>query len=100
MGLRSLFRRKRAAAAPAQTTPGTGVVLTSQEPLSAEVLEELRDAWADLDAAASESGVKGIHACSRGGQPWQKDPAVVRTIATIIRGHLKDEPDGEFKTES
>ncbi|WP_426004875.1 hypothetical protein ACPFL9_20435 [Paenarthrobacter sp. NyZ202] len=82
MGLRSLFRRKRAAAAPARTAP---VTPTPEEPLSPEALEEIEAAWADLEEAAKESGVKGIHACSRGGQPWQKDPAAVRTIAAAIR---------------
>lgn len=83
MGLKSLFRRKPAAAAPAQTKPARTARLP-KEALSPEALKELKDAWADLEAAASESGVKGIHACSRGGQPWQKDPAAVRTIAAAI----------------
>lgn len=85
MGLKSLFRRKpAAAAAPAQNKPVT-TATSPEEPLSPEALKELKDSWADLEAAASESGVKGIHACSRGGQPWQKDPAAVRTIAAAIR---------------
>lgn len=85
MGLKSLFRRKTAAAAPALAAPVPAPAPAPEEPLSPEALDELRAAWADLEEAARESGVKGIHACSRGGQPWEKDPAAVRTIAAAIR---------------
>lgn len=84
MGLKSLFRRK-VTAATAPSAPVAAPAPTPEEPLSPEALEELRDAWADLEAAAGESGVEGIRACSRGGQPWQEDPAAVRTIAAAIR---------------
>lgn len=84
MGLKSLFRRK-ATAATAPIALVAAPAPTAEEPLSPEALEELKDAWADLEEAAKESGVKGIHACSRGGRPWQKDPAAVRTIAAAIR---------------
>lgn len=85
MGLRSLFRRNTAAAAPSSAAPVAASIPAPEQPLSPEALDELRAAWAELEEAARESGVKGIQACSRGGQPWEKDSAAVRTIAAAIR---------------
>ena len=83
-GLREIFRRKTAALAPI-SSPAAATTPIPEQPLSPEALEELRNAWAELDAATKESGVKNIHACSRSGAQWQKDPAAVRTIAAAIR---------------
>lgn len=83
MSLRSLFRRKSALAVEA--TPTAQPAPVSDEPLSPEALQELESAWAELEAAAKESGVKSVHACSRLGEPWQKDPSAVRVMAGLIR---------------
>jgi acyl-CoA reductase-like NAD-dependent aldehyde dehydrogenase len=61
-----------------------------QESLTPEQLAELKDAWAELAEAAKESAVTGFHACSRGGKPWQEDPAAVRSLAALIRSIDKD----------
>ena len=61
-----------------------------QEPPTPEELADLQNAWAELAEAAKDSGVKGFHACGRGGRPWQEDPAAVRSMAALFRG-LKEE---------
>lgn len=53
--------------------------------LSPAALEELENAWAELEAAAKESGVVKFHACSRSGQRWQDDPTSVRGVAALLR---------------
>ena len=85
--LRELFRRKPATLAP-MASLAAATAPAPEQPLSPEALEELRNAWAELDAATKESGVKNLHACSRSGAPWQNDPAAVRTIAAAIRERL------------
>ena len=84
MGLWSWFgRRKR--------TTGAGesarvvAAAPEQEPLSPEQAADLKAAWAELTEAAKESAVTGFHACSRGGKPWQEDPAAVRAVAAMLR---------------
>ena len=85
MGLWSWLGRRK-------TTTGTGasarVVAAApreQEPLSPEQVADLKAAWAELAEAAKESAVTGFHACSRGGRPWQEDPASVRSMAAMLR---------------
>lgn len=56
-----------------------------QHPLSPEQVADLSAAWAELAAAVKESRVTGFHACSRGGKPWQEDPAAVQTLAATNR---------------
>ncbi|MFC0455054.1 hypothetical protein ACFFGR_00595 [Arthrobacter liuii] len=48
-------------------------------------MADLKAAWAELAEAAKESAVTGFHACSRGGRPWQEDPASVRSMAAMLR---------------
>lgn len=48
-------------------------------------VEDLKDAWVEVEAAARESGVVHFHACSRGGQRWQDDPESVRAVAGLLR---------------
>lgn len=81
MGLKGLFRRN-AAVAPDKSPAAPPV---PAEPLPPEVSEELGKAWEELAAAAKESGVNSVQACSRSGAPWEKDPAVVRAIAATVR---------------
>jgi hypothetical protein len=83
MGLRNIFRRRRAAgtAAPA----GWVSEPEAQEPPTPEQLAELQDAWAELAKAAEGSGVTGLHACSRNGRRWEEDPAAVRGLAATLR---------------
>lgn len=54
-------------------------------PRSAAELEDLENAWAELEAAAKESAVIRFHACSRTGEQWQDDPASVRAVADLLR---------------
>lgn len=56
-------------------------------PLSQAALEDLRNAWAEVEAAAQESGVIKFHACSRSGQRWQDDSESVRAVAALLREH-------------
>lgn len=111
MSLRSLFRKRQSAATV--FVPQCGP--EQQEPKTPEQLAELVDAWAELAAAAKESGVESFHACSRNGKPWQEDPASVRGMAAILRapgeevaasdaepldegGTKMADPAGDFKT--
>lgn len=85
MGLCSLFTRHRSTD---RTTVSASVAAKNpepQEPPTPEQLADLQDAWAELAEAARGSGVKGFHACGRGGKPWQEDPAAVRSMATLFR---------------
>ena len=66
-----------------------------QEPLTPDQLAELKDAWAELAEAAKESAVTRFHACSRGGRPWQEDPAAVRSMAAMLRGFGKEDAAAE-----
>lgn len=91
MGLKSLFRRKTAAAAPTPAAPIASPAPAPEEPLSPEALAELKEAWDELTAAAKEAGVKSFHACTRSGEPWQTNLASVRAMTTTIRNLSKDE---------
>ncbi|MEW1986242.1 hypothetical protein [Pseudarthrobacter oxydans] len=62
----------------------------AEEPLTPEHLAELQEAWAEFAEAVKGSGVKGVHACTRNGTPWQKDPAAVRSMAALLR-RVRDE---------
>lgn len=68
-----------------------GVEPQADEPLMTPAqLAELQQAWAELAEAAKGSGVKSLHACSRNGKPWQKDPAAVRGLAATLREFRAD----------
>lgn len=92
MGLWSFFRPRPAAARTATEVAGSEP--EAQEPLTAEQLAELQDAWAELANAVEGSGVKNLHACSRNGKPWQEDPAAVRGLATILRNYKAENTNG------
>ncbi|MEO5316334.1 hypothetical protein PV772_19825 [Pseudarthrobacter sp. CC12] len=62
----------------------------AEEPLTPEELSELQEAWAEFAEAAKGSGVNSVHACTRNGKPWQKDPAAVRNMAALLR-RVRDE---------
>jgi hypothetical protein len=83
MGLRSLFQRKAATAAPAG--PVQAADLVPDTPMSPELMEELRIAWAELTEAAKASKVTKFQACTRTVRPWTEDPAAVRAIAATLR---------------
>lgn len=83
MGIKSLFQRKAATTASAVTAPEAAV--GQAEPLSPELLEELRCAWAELAEVAKDSKVTSFHACTRTGQSWTEDPAAVRAVAATLR---------------
>lgn len=88
MGLRSFFRRRQTAAG--NTAGSIAVVEPAEEQLTPEELAELQEAWAELAAAAKSSGANSLHACTRTGKPWQKDPVAVRNMAALLR-HVRDE---------
>lgn len=84
MGLRSLFQRK--AATKATVSPARPAAAVAQdEPLSPELLVDLRCAWDELSEAAKDSKVTNFHACTRTGRPWTEDPAAVRAVAATLR---------------
>lgn len=94
MGLWSWLGRRK----PASGRVGVRVAPAQPqepEPLTAEQREDLQVAWAELAEAAKESTATGFHACSRGGRPWQEDPAAVRTVAALIRSVDKDDAGPE-----
>ncbi|WP_246084771.1 hypothetical protein [Pseudarthrobacter phenanthrenivorans] len=69
----------------------------AEESLTPEELAELQEAWAEFVEAAEGSGVNSVHACTRNGKPWQKDPSAVRSMAALLR-RVRDEdtkPDTE-----
>lgn len=83
MGLRSLFQRKAATAAPIGPVVAAGPVPGA--PMSPELQAELREAWAELTEAAKASKVTNFHACTRTARHWTEDPAAVRAIAATLR---------------
>ncbi len=83
MGLRSLFQRKAATAAP--VVPVRAAAPPPDAPMSPELQEELRCAWDELTEAAKASKVTKFQACTRTGRPWTEDPAAVRAIAATLR---------------
>jgi hypothetical protein len=84
MGLRSIFRKRPATAGTADATPAAGGPET-REPLTAEQLMDLEEAWADLASAAEASELTNVHACTRTGRSWTEDPAAVRAVAATLR---------------
>lgn len=83
MGLRSLFRRRGATAAP--ISPVVAAERVPGAPMSPELQAELREAWAELTEAAKASKVTNFHACTRTARHWTEDPAAVRAIAATLR---------------
>lgn len=83
MGLRSLFRRKAATAAP--LGPVQVAAPVPDAPVSPELPEDLRCAWAELAEAAKHSKVTKFQACTMTGRPWTEDPAAVRAVAATLR---------------
>lgn len=59
--------------------------MAQDEPLSPELLEDLRCAWDELAEAAKASKVISFHACTRTGRSWTEDPAAVRAVAATLR---------------
>jgi hypothetical protein len=84
MGLRSIFRKRPATAGTADATPAAGGPEPA-EPLTAEQLRDLEEAWAELAAAQEASELTNVHACTRTGRPWTEDPAAVRAVAATLR---------------
>jgi hypothetical protein len=86
MALWSRFaRRRKPATGAGRTALAAAIEPKEQEPLTPEQAADLKAAWAELAEAAKESSATGFHACSRGGKPWQEDPAAIRTMAAILR---------------
>jgi hypothetical protein len=83
MGLRSLFQRKAATAAP--VIPVESAAPVPAAPMSPDLLEDLRCAWDELAEAAKNSRVTKFQACTRTGRPWTEDPAAVRAVAATLR---------------
>jgi hypothetical protein len=90
MGLRSFFRRGRTAAGAATAGSTAVVEPQAEEPLTPGELAELQGAWAELAEAAKGSGANRVHACTRNGKLWQRDPAAVRSMAALLR-RVRDE---------
>jgi hypothetical protein len=84
MGLRSIFRKSARAAGTGDSTPAAGAP-EPREPLTAEQLMDLEEAWAELAAAQEASELTNFHACTRTGRPWTEDPAAVRAVAATLR---------------
>jgi hypothetical protein len=84
MGLRSIFRKRPAAAGTADARPAAGGPEPA-EPLTAEQLMDLEEAWADLAAAQEASELANFHACTRSGRSWTEDLAAVRAVAATLR---------------
>jgi hypothetical protein len=86
MGLWSWFARLRKPATGAgRPALAAAMKPKEQEPLTPERVADLKAAWAELADAAKESAATGFHACSRGGKPWQEDPAAIRSMAALLR---------------
>ncbi|MDP9889948.1 hypothetical protein [Pseudarthrobacter enclensis] len=86
MGLWSWFaRRRKPTPAARRPTFAAAIEPKDHEPLTPEQLADLKAAWAELAEAAKESAATSFHACSRGGKPWQEDPAAVRSMAALLR---------------
>lgn len=85
MRLRNLLGRRRPAAA-AGSSPVVVVAPKEREPLTPAQLTDLREAWAELNQAAEDVGVKTFRACTRDGSSWGDDPEAVRSMAVLIRG--------------
>lgn len=57
-----------------------------REPLTPAQLADLREAWAELNQAAEDAGVKTFRSCTRNGSSWEDDPEAVLSMAALIRG--------------
>jgi len=88
MGLRGFFRSRRTTAA--DTAVAAAADSAAPEPLTPEQLADLQAAWSELAEAAKASGVKNIHACTRNGEPWQRDAVAVRGMASTLRSLLDE----------
>lgn len=91
MGLRSFFSRRRE---PTEAEPSAGVVATERGPVTPAQLADLKAAWAELQQAATETGVMSLHACTRDGSRWQDDPHSVRAMTETIRNTQKYTAEG------
>jgi len=91
MGLRDWFGLRKPVPIVGGSVLALAAVPEEQEPLTPEQVAELKDAWAELAEAAKESAATNFHACSRGGKPWQEDPAAVRSMAALLRSFGKEE---------
>ena len=86
MGIWSWFAHRRAPATAGGRSAFTAAIEPKeQEPVTPEQIADLNAAWAELARAVKESAVTGFHACSRGRNPWQEDPAAVRSMAALLR---------------
>lgn len=85
MGLRSWFDRRKATTGTSKSAHRMPAKPQEEEPLSPAQAADLKAAWAELTEVVKESAVTGFRACSRGGKPWQEDPAAVRNMATLLR---------------
>ena len=86
MGLWSWFvRRSKLATVAGRPAFAAAIEPKEQEQLTPEQLADLQAARAELAEAAKESAATSFHACSRGGKPWQEDPAAVRSLAALLR---------------
>jgi hypothetical protein len=86
MGLWSWFAcRRKPATAAGRPAFAASIKQKEQEPSTPEQKADLKAAWDELAEAAKESAATSFHACSRGGKPWQEDPAAVRNMAALLR---------------
>lgn len=83
--LNKIAPQKRARKPAAARISACHVGVVKDAPLSPPAQEDLKNAWAEVEAAAKESGVIRFHACSRTGQRWQNDPESVRAVAALLR---------------
>ncbi|MBT2539048.1 hypothetical protein J7I79_23625 [Arthrobacter sp. ISL-69] len=72
----------------AAVEPSPTAVAASKQQLTPAQLADLREAWAELNQAAEDAGVKTFRACRRDGSSssWEDDPEAVRSMAALIRG--------------
>ena len=98
MGLRSLFGRRQRGPG-AVTAPGVVSEPAPEEPLTPAQLADLQEAWAEFNEAAKNSGANSVHACTRNGKPWQKDPAAVRSMAALLRRVRDEDTTPRYRTD-
>lgn len=101
MGVWSWFApRRKPVTGAGRPALAAAVAPPEEEPLTAARVADLKVAGAELAEAAEESRVTGFHACSRGGKPWQEDPAAVRAVAALLRRVDADDaaPEGPATT--
>lgn len=85
MRLRSFFIRRRTPV-PEDSSPAAVAAPKEREPLTPAQQADLRKAWAELNQAAADAGVKTFRACTRDGSSWEATPKAVRDMAALIRG--------------